>query len=113
MTYRLDTANGVQEGLEEEFFPDTGKPLRSTQWSQGKKNGRLQEWDAQGQLIRDAVYQDDRVVSKVALTPADFVQQRCVDRWAGAYRRDHGADVDTAPHKPLWEEKCVLRMEAS
>jgi hypothetical protein len=59
VTYRATMSEGAQDGVEEEFYPETGKPFRRTEWNHGKKNGRLQEWDAQGNPTRDTVYNND------------------------------------------------------
>lgn len=56
--YRTTASAGLQDGVEEEFF-ENGKPRRRTEWNRGKKNGRSQEWDAQGNLTRDTIYNND------------------------------------------------------
>jgi len=60
--HKVHYEHGLKVGSEDVFYPD-GKPKRHVEWQSDRPNGAWKEWDADGKLTKDAVYENGMIAS--------------------------------------------------
>lgn len=69
--YKVRYSHGKKDGVEETFDKVTGKPISRVEWKDGKQDGSVKEWDADGRLKKDAVFSNGTIVREDAQVAAD------------------------------------------
>jgi len=59
LIHQVTYANGQKDGIEETFFPDTGKLQQHSEWKNGNGNGSDSTYDKQGNVVSSAHYIDN------------------------------------------------------
>ncbi|OMR09149.1 hypothetical protein AQ771_06470 [Burkholderia pseudomallei] len=73
--YKARYSHGKKDGVEETFDKATAKPISRVEWKDGKQDGPAKEWDVDGRLKKDAVYDDGALIRENTQVAAERFAQ--------------------------------------
>lgn len=99
--------------IDEKFDPQSKKLIARSEFKNGKFDGSVKKWDANGVLISDDKYTQGVLLSSSASHNAEQAGKNatslntCIDSWTTAYRKEQGEEaVISIDQINEWEAWC-------